>query len=152
MLRWLTLNYLAVLKITKKHDKHCGTALLPAISKVLISQPFVAALRSDVWTDERSRVESCDVGPTPPTHPPPPQDAYDSSDDDEIAGPSGAEGDPSMALQIEQLLGSGSGHYLPGHLLRVRAPPPPPPRTFVRPVTAREAGAVTAGGVAMAAL
>jgi len=53
MLRWLTLNYLAVLKIAKKHDKRCQTTLASAISKVLMSQPFVIGLRtSELFASE----------------------------------------------------------------------------------------------------
>lgn len=44
MLTWLMLNYLATLKITKKHDKHCGTQLMLPVSKVLMLQPFVVGL------------------------------------------------------------------------------------------------------------
>eukprot|EP00908_Phaeocystis_cordata_P004715 Transcript_15113.p1 GENE.Transcript_15113~~Transcript_15113.p1 ORF type:complete len:394 (+),score=150.56 Transcript_15113:231-1412(+) len=42
--KYLTLNYLAVLKITKKHDKQCDSCLAQAVSKVLMSQPFVVGL------------------------------------------------------------------------------------------------------------
>lgn len=45
-LRWLILNYLAVLKIAKKHDKHCATNLQNAMAKVLLMQPFVVAMRA----------------------------------------------------------------------------------------------------------
>lgn len=40
------LNYVAILKLLKKHDKHCATQLYPVIERILVSQPFVQALLS----------------------------------------------------------------------------------------------------------
>jgi len=45
-LKWLALNYLAVLKIAKKHDKHCGTQLHGVMATILMMQPFVVGMRS----------------------------------------------------------------------------------------------------------
>lgn len=70
-LRWLTLNYLAVLKIAKKHDKRCSTHLLAPIAKVLMSQPFVRGLTgSAVFGDAaepRDAANSAAARPAQPT-------------------------------------------------------------------------------------
>ena len=64
-LRWLILNYLAVLKIAKKHDKHCATNLQNAMAKVLLMQPFVVAMRaSPLFHSDGEAVPA-------PSHPPP---------------------------------------------------------------------------------
>lgn len=42
--QYAVLNYVGFLKLVKKHDRHCGTAFLPVIEKVLRYQPFVHAL------------------------------------------------------------------------------------------------------------
>jgi hypothetical protein len=46
LLRLMVLNYLATLKIVKKHDKLCGTKLFLPICRVLLSQAFVRGLTS----------------------------------------------------------------------------------------------------------
>eukprot|EP00900_Chrysochromulina_parva_P020116 jgi/Chrpa1/28105/Chrysochromulina_OHIO_Genome00008125-RA len=88
--KWLTLNYLAVLKISKKHDKKTHSSLLDAISKVLLTEPFVKALTSSALF--------ADLDAPAATGDPPPVAAAASS-------------------MIVQLLGRGSERYFPHSLL-----------------------------------
>ncbi|KAJ1628062.1 hypothetical protein T492DRAFT_1145892 [Pavlovales sp. CCMP2436] len=44
--QYAMLNYVAILKLLKKHDKWCATQLYPIIERILVSQPFVVALLS----------------------------------------------------------------------------------------------------------
>lgn len=95
-LKWLTLNYLAVLKIAKKHDKHCGTQLHSAMAKVLMMQPFVIGMRaSPLFFPDGAGAASC-VRPN-----------LESRSSEE---------DAAISLVISQLLGCASAHYFPQRL------------------------------------
>ena len=87
--KWLTLNYLAVLKISKKHDKKTHSSLLDAISKVLLTEPFVKALTSSALFADL--------------------DAPAATGDPPVAA--------AASSMIVQLLGRGSERYFPHSLL-----------------------------------
>lgn len=114
--RWLTLNYLAVLKITKKHDKRCGSCLAEPVSKVLMSQPFVIGLLNS----------SHFIGEPGTACAPPPLPGNVDSDDDasESATAESDDGESSSRalhatkVQIRQLIGESSLiKYMPSSIL-----------------------------------
>ena len=103
VLRWLTLNYLAVLKIAKKHDKRCGSTLLEPMSMVLMSQSFVRGLTSSPLFADLGAV------------------AQASSDGEPMLSSSreyqGADSGASPQAMIVKLLGPNSAHYFPHAVL-----------------------------------
>ena len=110
---WLTLMYLAVLKIVKKHDKHCNSALLEPIAKVLLSQRFVIGLTTSPIFAEMHRDASTsdtDADCSMSADAALPRPAVLSSAMAEI---------PSHSLQamIVRLLGPDSCHYFPSALV-----------------------------------
>lgn len=105
-LKWLALNYLAVLKIAKKHDKHCGTQLHGAMAKVLLMQPFVIGMRaSPLFFPEASG-----AGPVVLDLASRPLRSFSMD-----APPSGV-GSDAVTLVISQLLGTPAVHYFPQRL------------------------------------
>jgi hypothetical protein len=111
LLRWLTINYLAVLKITKKHDKRCDTALLDPIAKVLITQPFVRGLTtSSLFAKEQSATASSASSPLPSEEEETPEQRKRWQP---FAGPAS-----SRQALIVELLGDSATRYFPETLLQ----------------------------------
>ena len=96
--KWLTLNYLAVLKIVKKHDKNRSTALLEPISMVLLTQPFVKGLTSSPLFAQLESKGSVSSG-------------EESKGD--VLGSCSSMHELSPQAMIISLLGQGSKHYFP---------------------------------------
>eukprot|EP00967_Tisochrysis_lutea_P060886 scaffold77929_cov33-Tisochrysis_lutea.AAC.1 len=99
-LRWLALNYLAVLKIAKKHDKHCRTQLHGALAKVLLMQPFVIGMRASPIFHGSDLIGGGQRTPSSVTS---------SKLDTLIAACS----EDAVSVVIAQLLGSAAAHYFP---------------------------------------
>ncbi len=147
--RWSALNYLAVLKIVKKHDKSgLLTPLRTAIIAALSACAFVRALEwSEGWSEAATAQTTGEEGdgatspvkprifsrhdatpsPPPPPPPPPPQPPPGSPRDNPYGSllallPEGSE------VELQAILREvASDKYRPRDQLRVPAPPPPPP-------------------------
>jgi hypothetical protein len=105
-LKWLALNYLAVLKIAKKHDKHCGTQLHGAMGKVLLMQPFVIGMRaSPLFFPEAGGSGPVVLGL-----------ASRPVRGCSLDAPAGGVGIDAVTLVISQLLGTPAAHYFPQRL------------------------------------
>ena len=132
MLRWLTLNFVAVLKIAKKHDKRCGTTILEPISRVLVTEQFVRGLMSAPCfvglecrsptrrqNDGATTTDDSDGGPPVPSASAE-EAAAAAAAVAMLAAPAAAPAaaaDGAADAMVAQLLGRASAHYFPNALI-----------------------------------